>query len=818
MKKFTLFIFCIICICKVKAQTNIVTYIGNTGRECLYDVTQLSDGTFLACGYAQSLAWLPAGTPTNIISAGNINNALDTMNAYGFIIQLSNDLQTILSCIHFPQGAVADIKYMKFTSAPYATTGDMYISGTTRATKLNEGGYFIAKLNNNFVNGVPTAMNWVRRNWAEGNVFENQPWDVGSDGKVVYIYGQSHAADWAQVGRYRADGSNDLVSNWRTHWDVLGAEYKGLANSYMGASTLTRSGIVLKKTGRCDLRSWTTADYNTWQSDGNGSMRKGKWPLDFLYNSPCNIASVSTSGPGYNGYSASSSQTYGGQSISIDKRNNSIFIGMNTKSVLPGGLPDFEPAVICMDSSGSLVWYSRLYHEVMPNTPNDTVTSTPDQYIDGLAIDYTNNNLVVNARTHGNNVSNFWKGNAVASNPSANGFQNQFTGTNGNIHLEWIGKLSLLNGEFQGSTFMGEYNNNANANATPLSDPNLFGWPNPNAGWAELNTTRTARNSIRVSTNGSVLVGAVGRHSMTTTNAYQKNVKPNATNATTSPWANFVRLYEPDLSKPIYSSLVTGQFDTITGANGDNTTIYGFYKTQQGIIGVGKHSTTTGTNNASGASIPTINVLPFGSSTPSNESAILFYYKSTNMTNPDDSMLFNNLLSGPLALSFRLSAYNKQNTNMLQWQVNYENENHTYLVQHSLDGNNFKSISPIIYSTTNSINNLYSFEHNNPADGANYYRILQKAINGTSQYSNTEKLFFDNPIGLNVYPNPSKKEIFINLTEQKIPFKIIDALGRIIKEGNVQNQNINLQGMQAGNYRLIITTSTNTYSKALAIE
>lgn len=81
---------------------------------------------------------------------------------------------------------------------------------------------------------------------------------------------------------------------------------------------------------------------------------------------------------------------------------------MNFKSVLPnGGLPDFEPAVIAMDSSGMLMWWSRLYHEITPL--GDTVNSSPDQYVDALAIDYANDKLVVGARCHGNNVENFWE-------------------------------------------------------------------------------------------------------------------------------------------------------------------------------------------------------------------------------------------------------------------------------------------------------------------------------------------------------------------------------------------------------------------------
>ena len=33
------------------AQMNIVSYAGNNGKETFYDVMQITDGTFLICGY-----------------------------------------------------------------------------------------------------------------------------------------------------------------------------------------------------------------------------------------------------------------------------------------------------------------------------------------------------------------------------------------------------------------------------------------------------------------------------------------------------------------------------------------------------------------------------------------------------------------------------------------------------------------------------------------------------------------------------------------------------------------------------------------------
>ena len=620
------------------AQQAIVTYAGNSGNETFYDVVQLSDQTFLVCGYATDLNWLPVGVPTTVLPATGINNGLGT-SKYGYLLHLSSDLSQILHILHFPQGAVEDIRFIKTSNVPGEPTGNLYISGNTLDTEPNDGGYFIAKLDNNFVNGVPTTLSWVRRVWAEGYPKDYHPWDVNGNGEIYYILGQSHAYDWAAIYCLDASGERKVVENWRTHWKVAGGEWKGFpASAYPGGrDSLAYSGIVLKAWGRCDLRSWTQNDYDLTEPDGNGGWKKGRWPLDVLYDGPCDPNNPVTNSPGYTGYSLESCcPVYGGSSIVVDRRSGDLYIGMNMKSVGPTGSPDFEPAVIAMDPSGALRWWSRLYHEITP--AGDTMVSIPDQYIDGLAIDYSTasgvNTLVVDARCHGNNTENLWEGNVIAANPSAQGFQNNFTGTNGNIHISWLGKLRLSDGVLLHSTYVAEYAEGTGALGAPLADPNLDGWPNPNSGWPDVNTTRLAKNNLKVTAAGWVCVTGLGRRTITTANAYQKMVKPG--NGGLSCWNSFIRVYKNDLSAPLYSSLIVGQWDTLTQQGGGNTELFGIFKTEGGVVGVGRQQA-DGSGVPLGNDIPVTQVPSWGQSTPAGEAAILVFYPAGNLVNPLDN-------------------------------------------------------------------------------------------------------------------------------------------------------------------------------------
>ncbi len=56
LKSYVLLIVFLFSFVGLKAQSNLVTYAGSTGKETFYDVLQITDGTFLVCGYADDLS------------------------------------------------------------------------------------------------------------------------------------------------------------------------------------------------------------------------------------------------------------------------------------------------------------------------------------------------------------------------------------------------------------------------------------------------------------------------------------------------------------------------------------------------------------------------------------------------------------------------------------------------------------------------------------------------------------------------------------------------------------------------------------------
>ncbi|MBS0659348.1 MAG: hypothetical protein JSR82_13995 [Verrucomicrobia bacterium] len=551
-----------------------VFYLAGDGSRQLLGVMVLSDGTVLAAGSSENLSWIPAGTPITVLSAtaGNgavLDNSTSATPRYAFLVQLSADLGQVLRVAHFPLGAANEIRWIKTDALPYgAPTGALFVSGSRGAlANGSNAGYFIARLDANFVAAPPTGLAWVVNVTARSSseYFELQPWDVQPDGKVILVAGKPYDSSWCEVIRLRAQpteaavdalANRDVVPGWRAHTMSDGTRFYGLLADYSGPLTASGSHLVMKVGGTNDaglMRSFSPADYAAWERDENGWWRRGRWPMDAFWNRewlrPTTGANNTGGGDarGYGGswYAVPTGDTWTSRvgAVTVDRRNGHCYLGVSHKSILPDGNPDFEPFVVGFRADGAMKWWARLYQEYADNsaTPPASVdttkvrVSTPDQYVDTLAVDYarplaadgSDGALYVGARCHGNNTTNFWPGNQVTANPGATSYHNGFTGTNGNIHISWIGKLrdDATKSTLLAASYCAEFNEGASSFAAAYADPNLDKWPSHNGGNANLNTTRL-RPVMWSHPDGGVAVLATGRRTLTTRNAFQRNVRP----------------------------------------------------------------------------------------------------------------------------------------------------------------------------------------------------------------------------------------------------------------------------------------------------
>lgn len=608
---------------------DILALAGGPGNQRFYAIHELSDGTVLVAGTAPDLDWLPADAPRTqlAITSGSIINTSGT-GVVGFLLHLSGNLSTVLHVAHLAPGAAEDVRYIRTNTPAGSPTGGLYISGTNKASGRDDG-YYVGRLNANFIASPPTALDWVFVAWATGDHKEFQPWDVDGLGRVVYVRGEPNTTNWCELRRFDpALGRDAPVPGFRQHFiGPTARDWQGLFAD--APEPVQFSSLVLKPRNRGSLRSWTTAEHESWQSDGNGGWRRGRWPADMFFAGAFDPSDTSANQtmPGYTGYrladNANTTARVG--AVVANKRTNAFYLGFSFKSVLPGGNPDFEPTVMALDADGNLMWWNRLWREYTGQPGQGTAnTSSPDQYVDGLTLDMSRppgqERLAVLARSHGNNVVNFWSGNGIVhpQNPGSS-FHNGFTGTSGNIHISWVGIFEAATGDIRYASWNAEYVDGSTNYGAPYADPILDGWPSHNTGWPNLNTTRL-RPTCHFDALGRLYVLArAGRRTLTTANAYQKMPKPGQGSST---WNHYVRVFAPDLTTLAYSSVLTGAWDLSTGAGGDNVEIHGIFPTQNGILVAGFHRADA-SGTPTGNTIPTRNPLPWGTTQRQGETPVL---------------------------------------------------------------------------------------------------------------------------------------------------------------------------------------------------
>ena len=80
---------------------------------------------------------------------------------YALMVQLSADLGEVLAVLHFPEGTVDELGRVRDTALRGAPTGLLTVSGRRTVPSWERDGYLIARLDGNFVDGLPTGLSWL---------------------------------------------------------------------------------------------------------------------------------------------------------------------------------------------------------------------------------------------------------------------------------------------------------------------------------------------------------------------------------------------------------------------------------------------------------------------------------------------------------------------------------------------------------------------------------------------------------------------------------------------------------------------------------
>ncbi len=190
----------------------------------------------------------------------------------------------------------------------------------------------------------------------------------------------------------------------------------------------------------------------------------------------------------------------------------------------------------------------------------------------------------------------------------------------------------------------------------------------------------------------------------------------------------------------------------------------------------------------------------------------LYFYR-VRAENPAGVSNYSSVVSARTlqALPVNLIAFNAQSVNkkvQLFWQVSTELNFKQYIIEWSKDGINFLQLATMLARGTGANTTSYSYEHINPIEANNFYRLKLVDENGSFQYSPMRLISRIKKADVFIYPNPAKNMVNIqyNTNNQNATVSIMDAVGKIVKQQLLNNNStaINISELANGIYTISV--------------
>ena len=153
----------------------------------------------------------------------------------------------------------------------------------------------------------------------------------------------------------------------------------------------------------------------------------------------------------------------------------------------------------------------------------------------------------------------------------------------------------------------------------------------------------------------------------------------------------------------------------------------------------------------------------------------------------------------PVTYSEELRAYRQHQEIELEFSVSQQINNSHFEIEHSINGQNFHPIG-IIQGEINSNEEInYSFIHDLPKSGNNYYRVKQVDLDGKFSFGRISRVLFEVNSPLIIYPNPAKDYIYSNCIE-KNDIIIYSLHGEPLFQGHIDHDGVDITNLKNGVY------------------
>lgn len=180
---------------------------------------------------------------------------------------------------------------------------------------------------------------------------------------------------------------------------------------------------------------------------------------------------------------------------------------------------------------------------------------------------------------------------------------------------------------------------------------------------------------------------------------------------------------------------------------------------------------------------------------------------------------FHILIGLPLSL-LNFTATPEANSVSLAWQTSFEQNLLSYVLEYSVDGNNFSTIG-ILNPANNPLGSSYQFKHLTPAKGINFYRLKIIESDNSYHFSAIRPVNFSGGKPLvTIYPDPADKYFQVKSDLSHYQLEIFTAEGKMVKNIQVKNPavNVEVKDLPSGLYTIRITADNINSSTMLVIK
>ncbi len=170
-------------------------------------------------------------------------------------------------------------------------------------------------------------------------------------------------------------------------------------------------------------------------------------------------------------------------------------------------------------------------------------------------------------------------------------------------------------------------------------------------------------------------------------------------------------------------------------------------------------------------------------------------------------------LAAPLPITYSSFAARYDNKKVtISWATSLEVNNHYFAVEYSNNGNDFEDIAKIDAARSSFGEKKYSFVHENPKIGVNYYRLRQVDTNGQSSLSNVEAVRYEVQ-KTNFWLHPTASNHSINIESDKIfdentNIEVLNLVGQTVLQSVIDNSStshtLDISSLAEGQYFLRI--------------